>query len=162
MDTSFQRSVNYSDEWYTPPEIIEALGEFDLDPCAAPPDLRIFNTARESFSIEDNGLEKEWFGRVWMNPPYSRSLVVPFARKFVEHGNGIMLTFNRLDNKLFQDVVLPGCDAIMFLKGRLRFFRPDGTRGDSAGCGSVLVAAGEDNARALRYCGIEGFVVSLK
>ena len=89
-------------------------------------------------------------------------MVVPFASKFVEHGNGIMLTFNRLDNKLFQDVVLPGCDAIMFLKGRLRFFRPDGTRGDSAGCGSVLVAVGEDNVRVLRSCGLEGFVVPLK
>lgn len=42
MNTSFQRSVNYSDEWYTPPEIIEALGEFDLDPCAAPPRFEDF------------------------------------------------------------------------------------------------------------------------
>ena len=42
MDTSFQRSVNYSDEWYTPPEIIRALGEFNLDPCAAPPQFENF------------------------------------------------------------------------------------------------------------------------
>lgn len=34
MNTSFERSANASDEWYTPREIIEALGEFDLDPCA--------------------------------------------------------------------------------------------------------------------------------
>ena len=32
MNTSFERSANASDEWYTPREIIEALGEFDLDP----------------------------------------------------------------------------------------------------------------------------------
>lgn len=36
MNTSFERSANASDEWYTPREIIEALGEFDLDPCAPP------------------------------------------------------------------------------------------------------------------------------
>lgn len=30
MNVSFQRS-NASDEWYTPPYIITALGEFDLD-----------------------------------------------------------------------------------------------------------------------------------
>lgn len=80
----------------------------------------------------------------------------------MRHGNGIMLTFNRLDNRLFQDVVLPGSDAIMFLKGRIRFYRPDGTRGDSAGCGSVLVAVGEPNVRCLESCGIDGFVVRLK
>lgn len=34
MNTSFEKSKNSTDEWYTPKEIIDALGEFDLDPCA--------------------------------------------------------------------------------------------------------------------------------
>lgn len=34
MNTTFERSSNSTDEWYTPKEIIDALGEFDLDPCA--------------------------------------------------------------------------------------------------------------------------------
>lgn len=39
MNTTFEKSANSTDEWYTPKEIIDALGEFDLDPCApvAPP-----------------------------------------------------------------------------------------------------------------------------
>lgn len=34
MNTAFEKSANSTDEWYTPKEIIDALGEFDLDPCA--------------------------------------------------------------------------------------------------------------------------------
>ena len=37
MNTSFERSANASDEWYTPREIIEAFGEFDL--CSHAPSL---------------------------------------------------------------------------------------------------------------------------
>lgn len=35
MNTTFEKSANSTDEWYTPKEIIDALGEFDLDPCAS-------------------------------------------------------------------------------------------------------------------------------
>ena len=35
MDTAFERSTVGKDEWLTPPEIIKALGTFDLDPCAS-------------------------------------------------------------------------------------------------------------------------------
>ena len=31
MNTQFERSACATDEWYTPKEIIDALGEFDLD-----------------------------------------------------------------------------------------------------------------------------------
>lgn len=34
MDTSFERINNGKSEWLTPLEIIRALGDFDLDPCA--------------------------------------------------------------------------------------------------------------------------------
>ena len=42
MNTTFEKSANSTDEWYTPKEIIDALGEFDLDPCApgAPPPIK--------------------------------------------------------------------------------------------------------------------------
>lgn len=54
MNTSFERSANASDEWYTPREIIEALGEFDLDPCA--PMHQIM------YNKQDNGLIQNWGG----------------------------------------------------------------------------------------------------
>lgn len=46
MNTSFEKSKNSTDEWYTPKEIIDALGEFDLDPCA--PMRPLWRTARAS------------------------------------------------------------------------------------------------------------------
>jgi phage N-6-adenine-methyltransferase len=61
-----------SDCWYTPPHIIdkviEVLGEIDLDPCA---DDGLHIHARSHFTAADDGLSREWHGRVFMNPPYS-------------------------------------------------------------------------------------------
>lgn len=57
-----------TDEWLTPPYIIESLGEFDLDPCS--PVNRPWDTAKHHYNINDDGLSKDWFGRVWLNPPY--------------------------------------------------------------------------------------------
>ncbi len=78
MNTSFQQSKNRTDEWYTPPEIIRALGEFDLDPCAP---NEVFYTAKRCFTKEMDGLSCQWHGRVFCNPPYTHSLILPFLRK---------------------------------------------------------------------------------
>lgn len=42
------------------------------------------------------------------------------------------------------------------MKGRIKFHREDGTIGESPGCGSILVAFGEENAEILRSSNIEG------
>lgn len=139
MNTSFERGRNTTDEWYTPRWILDALGEFDLDPCAP---YRDFHTARRCLTKEDDGLARPWDGRVWCNPPYSRKLIVPFMTRMAEHGNGIALVFNRMDTALWHDVVFPTADAMLVMRGRVMFVRPDGSEGDSAGCGSVLVAWG--------------------
>lgn len=157
MDVSFQRSVA-SDEWYTPPYIIEALGEFDLDPCAA----HGWITAKKHLYKEDDGLANEWYGRVWLNPPYSRKLVCAFIEKMARHGNGIALIFNRMDIAMWHDIIFPTADSMLILRGRLKFYRPDGSQGDSAGCGSVLLAWGENNSRILQSCGLPGVFVKLK
>lgn len=157
MDVSFQRTTA-SDEWYTPPYIIKALGEFDLDPCAA----RGRVTAKNHFYKEDDGLSRDWDGRVWLNPPYSRKLVCAFIEKMARHGNGIALIFNRMDIALWHDIIFPSADSMLILRGRLKFYRPDGSQGDSAGCGSVLVAWGEGNSRVLQDSGLEGKFIKLK
>jgi hypothetical protein len=108
-----------------------------------------------------DGLSQIWEGRVWLNPPYSRPLIELFVRKLAEHGNGIALLFNRCDSKMLQDVIFPKATGMKFLRHRIRFYRPDGTRGDSPGCGSLLLAFGKDNAEILRNCAIEGKYVQL-
>lgn len=104
MNTQFERSACATDEWYTPKEIIDALGEFDLDPCA--PVNPLWQTGKVMYDKNADGLKQEWKGRVWLNPPYSRPLIEKFISRMAEHGNGIALLFNRCDSKMFQDIIL--------------------------------------------------------
>lgn len=121
MNTTFEKSANTTDEWYTPKEIIDALGKFDLDPCA--PVKPLWQTAETMYNKNHDGLTKDWVGRVWLNPPYSRPLIEQFVRKLAQHGNGIALLFNRCDSKMFQDIIFEKATAIKFLRGRIRFFQ---------------------------------------
>jgi hypothetical protein len=160
MNTSYERTKNTSDEWYTPPAIFEKLGRFDLDPCAATKPL--WKIADTNYSALDDGLSKPWHGRVWLNPPYSRHLLERFVERMADHGNGIALLFNRCDCKLFQDVIFKKAHGILFLKGRVKFYSPAGEQNGPAGCGSVLVAFGKENAETLRKCDIPGRFFSLQ
>ena len=146
--------------WLTPPHILEALGEFDLDPCT--PINRPWDTAKHHYTIEDDGLIMPWFGRVWCNPPYGREMN-PFLEKMVNHSpGGMVLIFARTETKAFFDYVWDRADAILFLKGRLKFYKPDGTEGDTAGSPSVLIAYGQHEAKILENCGLEGKFIRLK
>jgi hypothetical protein len=52
-------------------------------------------------------------------------------------------------------------DAILFMKGRVKFHLPDGSQGGTAGAPSVLIAYGAENVKALETCGIPGKIVYL-
>ena len=65
---SHQSIKMQKDEWLTPPDLLEKLGTFDLDPCS--PIVRPWDTAKHHYTIHDDGLSQTWFGRVWCNPPY--------------------------------------------------------------------------------------------
>lgn len=78
--------------WLTPPEIIRALGPFDLDPCC-PPNMP-WRTAERMVCRPDDGLAVDWTGqRVWLNPPYGRE-AVPFLRKMAEHEGGVYCSYS--------------------------------------------------------------------
>lgn len=143
-------------EWLTPPELLRVLGPFDLDPCA--PMVRPWPMAAEHYS--DGGLEKRWFGRVWLNPPYGPHLSRWLAKMAV-HRSGIALTFARTETRVFQQHVFPQASALLFIAGRLRFWRVDGTEGDCAAAPSVLIAWTNEDAEVLRTCGIRGAFVRL-
>lgn len=159
MNTTFEKTKDSTDEWYTPKEIIDSLGEFDLDPCA--PINPLWKTANVMYNKNDNGLSKKWFGRVWLNPPYSRPLIEQFVIKMAEHKNGIALLYNRCDSKMFQDIIFKEATAMLFMRKRIKFYRPDGTQGKQPGCGSILIAFGELNANILKECGIDGKFILL-
>lgn len=143
-----------TDEWLTPPALIKSLGEFDLDPCS--PIVRPWDTARNHFTILDNGLLKEWFGRVWLNPPYGRQLI-HWLNRIALHGDGTCLCFARTDTDAFQQFVFPFADSILFLDGRLTFLDVKGNPGDwNGGAPSILIAYGENNSQAISSSGLRG------
>jgi len=100
--------------------------------------------------------------RVWLNPPYSQPLITQFCERFAENANGICLLFGRTGNRIFQEIMLTKADAVLFLRKRIKFYKPDGTQGSSGGCDSVLFAFGKENADALLKSGLEGVYVPLK
>lgn len=130
-----------------------------MDPCA--PVHPLYQTATVMYNKNDDGLQKEWQGRIWLNPPYSRPLIEKFCIKMAEHNNGIALLFNRMDSALMQDVILKKAAAMKILKGRIKFFHPDGTQGGSPGCGSILFAFGKENAEILKKNTLEGVYIKL-
>lgn len=157
MDSHFQRTVA-SDEWYTPLSLIQSLGEFDLDPAA--PEHPLWRTAKVMMDKNINGLKQSWGGRVWLNPPYSQPLRDEFIKRMIQHGNGILLLFSRTGNESFQ-TLLRKADAVLFLRERVRFYKPDGKQGGSPGCDSALFAFGENNIEALRKSGLKGVLFTI-
>lgn len=159
MDVTFERSLNTTVEWLTPPELVIKLGEFDLDPCTPinPP----FTQAKTNFNVNDDGLKKNWFGRVYMNPPYGKGMD-KWIEKLKMHGNGIALIFARTETKCFFNHIWDDADAILFVKGRIKFYNIDGEQKGTPGAPSIFVAYGKENADALEKSGIEGKLIRLR
>lgn len=147
-----------NDEWLTPPEILRALGAFDLDPCA--PVRRPWDTARRHFTRCDDGLSQQWAGRVWMNPPYGR-VVGNWMGRLADHGDGIALVPARTDTRWFQTFVFQRADAVFFFAHRLKFHFVTGEMAGSSGAPSCLVAYGDRNVRTLADAGLEGSFMPL-
>lgn len=136
--------------WLTPPSLLRLLGEFDLDPCC--PDTPMpWRTAKRMVTKSEDGLATDWnLQRVWLNPPYGNE-AIPFFEKMVSHsGGGIALVFARTENKLWQDHIFPYAKAIVFLRGRLRFCRADGTLGNTSPAPSALVTFDNRDAGLLQ------------
>lgn len=146
------------DEWLTPPEILQALGPFDLDPCA--PKNPPWNIATTQYSLNNDGLTKDWHGFVWCNPPYGTECTL-WLNKLASHGNGIALIFARTETAMFFKEVWPKASALLFIDGRLHFYHVDGTRAKAnSGGPSVLVAYGNEAKNRLENSGIAGSFVT--
>lgn len=140
--------------WLTPPEIIKALGEFDLDPCAAP--NMPWATAKTMFTVYEDGLTHPWIGRVWLNPPYGKELG-KWMGKMAAHNNGIALIFARTETDVYFKHVWPKAYSILFIQGRLHFHDSTGNRAKAnSGAPSVLISYGESNAQSISDSGIRG------
>jgi len=156
--SSHQSARMKCDVWLTPEWILKPLGAFDLDPCSPP--HHPWQIAPRIFTVKEDGLAKQWIGRVWCNPPFGNQATLWLAR-MADHGNGIALVAARTETQWFQEHIWKRSDAICFLNKRPYFHREDGTRGPSnSGAPICLVAYGASNAETLQQCGL-GYTVSL-
>lgn len=156
-------------EWYTPADHIglarQVLGGIDLDPASSEIANRTVNADR-FFTIEDDGLSREWGGRVWLNPPYAQPAISHFADKMVtevEAGRidaGLMLTHNYTDTGWFHKLAR-AASAICFTRGRVRFVSPAGDLAAPTQ-GQAFFYFGADVARFLNVFGAIGFVVEVR
>lgn len=120
-------------EWYTPAEYVEAarklMGGIDLDPASSDAAQKTIR-AKHYFTQNDNGLEKEWTGRVWLNPPYGDT-IGPFVSRLVEAvksksvTEAVLLTHNSCDTGWWHEAVAASA-AVLFTRGRINFQRSDG------------------------------------
>lgn len=158
-----QSARSRTDEWLTPPSIIDALGgasSFDLDPCS--PIERPWPTARRHLTIEDNGLIQRWEGRVWLNPPYSSTVIGAWLGRMAEHDCGVALIFARTETDAFFRFVWESASGLLFIRGRLNFHLVTGERAiANSGAPSVLCAYGRRDAEVLAACPIGGQFVPL-
>lgn len=153
-----QRVAETTIEWLTPPYIIKALGEFDLDPCFGEP--RPWDTAKEHYG--EFGLMRPWRNRIWLNPPYGL-IAVPWMQRLADHGHGTALIFARTESAMFHEEVFKRANGLFFLRKRLYFHYPDGRQSDNnGGSPSVLIAYGESDSEILKNCGLDGYYVKLR
>lgn len=141
LNVAFRRTRKSSDEWYTPPEIITALGKFDLDPACG--SGCVFETATRKIGPELDGLKQDWEGQARY-----------FAEKMRQHGNGVMLVFTRSDARWWQQSVA-AAGAVFLFKGRIQFYRP-GQRALACPLGCCLIPFGHENREAVRRAKFEG------
>lgn len=152
-----ENCIGESDEWYTPPEIFNALGErFDLDPCSPGPWHWV--PANEVYTKIRDGLRQPWSGFVFMNPPFGgRNGHVPWLKRFLQHGNGIAIVRAYTSSAWFHEHAIKA-EAMLFPRGKTKFIRPDGSIGRAPGHGVVLLAMGERAMAALKRSGLGLYV----
>jgi phage N-6-adenine-methyltransferase len=117
-----------NNEWYTPIKYIEAarnvMGSIDCDPASS----EIANKtvrAKIYYTIDDNGLSRDWIGNVWMNPPYSQPAIQEFATKLTNElsrdvSQACVLVNNATETKWFHTLLLK-VNCICLIKGRVKF-----------------------------------------
>lgn len=139
-------SRSLSVDWYTPVDVFEeglallGVDRFDLDPCTNPRSP-IWPLVEHHYTVDDDGLARPWFGRVWVNPPYGRSIPAWIRKAVAEIASSrvdalLLLVPAKTDTGWWHQAVDAGLNPTM-RRGRVRFWepQPDGTLARPRGSG---------------------------
>ena len=148
------------DTWLTNQRFAElirrVLVHIDVDPCGNAASHKILQPGR-TFTIEDDGLAQEWWGTVFLNPPYQQKAMAAFIRKLlaeIEAGRtteAIVCIPAWTDSAWFHELLPRG--VVGFVRGRVPFLGPDGakpTSGPSFPSLFVYVPGTVDNSETFR------------
>lgn len=111
-------------DWETPQHLFDRLNNvhnFTLDAAATPNNAKVSNYYTE----EDNALDKDWQGRVFVNPPYGREIKQWVKKAHDEslkkHNECVVMIIPaRTDTSYWHDYIFHKAN-IDFLRGRLKF-----------------------------------------
>jgi DNA N-6-adenine-methyltransferase (Dam) len=156
-------------EWYTPARYIEGvrelLGEIDLDPASCAEANKVVR-AKRFFTREDNGLEQDWCGTMFLNPPYGTqngdSVASMFCAKALAEydlGNiteGIILV-NSLHSQAWQAPLYS--QPICFVDHRIKFVSGEGKENENPTMSNIFVYLGPDEEKFARVFSRFGFVM---
>jgi len=153
-------------EWYTPSRYIEAarltMVTIDLDPASSELANKIVN-ATVIYTMDDNGLNKEWFGNVWLNPPYAQPLMGQFSEKLVSElpklTSVIVLVNNATETKWFQSMAKKA-NALCFPKTRIKFIDRQGKESGAPLQGQAFLYFGNNIKEFTRNFNQFGMVLS--
>jgi DNA N-6-adenine-methyltransferase Dam len=140
---------NSTYEWFTPEYVFIAFGcTFDLDPASPGRNVVPWIPARHHFTIHEDGLCREWFGFVWLNPPFGKLVMPRWLEKFVVHGNGIALVPERTSTAWWQNLA-SHADMILVLNKKIPFINRAGEQTSAFPIGTHLIGIGELATAAL-------------
>jgi len=135
------------DKWATPPHLVdplrEAIGDFDLDPASGSEPKPYAETR---YTKEDDGLAQDWFGHVWLNPPYSRTQNPRWGEKAWrererERVKSITALVPASTAESWWQSYYADFEAFCFLEGRVQFI---GDADHGASFRSVICVYGKD------------------
>ncbi|MDP1772736.1 MAG: DNA N-6-adenine-methyltransferase [Methylobacter sp.] len=145
-------NLKNNDTLQTPKWVYTELGCIDLDPCAGI-DTRI---AATNWAIErgENGLEREWFGFVYCNPPFSQK--EKWAQLMIKHGNGILILPERGSAPWFGPLAM-AAGAYMVMGKKINFVGGQ----SSNNLGSALFPFGDEARDRLLSSRLPGHFVEV-